>query len=193
MILPHRIAQAVAQGEVRLAFRRWARPRVAAGQTFRTSAGMVAIDAIDPVDPGTLTDRDAHDAGYGSAAELAATFRGASTDPVFRIVLRWAGPDPRDAVSADADLTADDVAELDAALDRLDRTGSWTGPVLRRIATAPGVAAARLADELGYQKHDLKLRIRKLKALGLTHSLPVGYQLSPRGAAYLDRTRRPDG
>ena len=30
-----------------------------------------------------------------------------------------------------------------------------------------------------------KLNVRKLKALGLTESLEVGYRLSPRGAAYL--------
>jgi hypothetical protein len=28
--------------------------------------------------------------------------------------------------------------------------------------------------------------VRKLKNLGLTMSLPVGYELSPRGQAYLD-------
>jgi hypothetical protein len=28
--------------------------------------------------------------------------------------------------------------------------------------------------------------VRKLKALGLTESLEVGYRLSPRGRAYLD-------
>jgi hypothetical protein len=30
--------------------------------------------------------------------------------------------------------------------------------------------------------------VRKLKALGLTESLPVGYRLSPRGRAYLARS-----
>jgi hypothetical protein len=30
--------------------------------------------------------------------------------------------------------------------------------------------------------------VRKLKALGLTESLEVGYRLSPRGRAYLART-----
>ena len=31
-----------------------------------------------------------------------------------------------------------------------------------------------------------KLDVRKLKNLGLTYSLEVGYRLTPRGAAYLD-------
>jgi hypothetical protein len=32
--------------------------------------------------------------------------------------------------------------------------------------------------------------VRKLKALGLTISLPIGYQLSPRGEMYLRRSSR---
>ena len=31
-----------------------------------------------------------------------------------------------------------------------------------------------------------KVDVRKLKALGLTESLEVGYRLSPRGRAFLD-------
>ena len=35
------------------------------------------------------------------------------------------------------------------------------------------------------ERADFKLNIRKLKALGLTISLEVGYRLSPRGVALL--------
>jgi hypothetical protein len=35
--------------------------------------------------------------------------------------------------------------------------------------------------------------VRKLKNLGLTHSLEVGYRLSPRGIAYLRLTGRARG
>jgi ribosomal protein S19E (S16A) len=31
-----------------------------------------------------------------------------------------------------------------------------------------------------------KLRVRRLKELGLTESLPKGYRVSPRGRAFLD-------
>ena len=37
-----------------------------------------------------------------------------------------------------------------------------------------------------------KERVRRLKALGLTESLEVGYRLSPRGQAFLDELRRLD-
>ena len=42
----------------------------------------------------------------------------------------------------------------------------------------------------GQDKMSFKLNVRKLKTLGLTESLEVGYRLSPRGAALLDELRR---
>jgi hypothetical protein len=59
--------------------------------------------------------------------------------------------------------------------------------VLRLIADRPGTRAADLAAELGREKLPFKAEVRKLKELGLTESLQVGYRLSPRGRAYLGR------
>ena len=43
-------------------------------------------------------------------------------------------------------------------------------------------------------KAGFKVNVRKLKGLGLTESLKVGYRLSPRGEAVLGRLRdRSDG
>jgi hypothetical protein len=39
----------------------------------------------------------------------------------------------------------------------------------------------------------MKVDIRKLKSLGLTISHDVGYELSPRGTAYLSWLERRDG
>jgi biotin operon repressor len=50
-----------------------------------------------------------------------------------------------------------------------------------------------LAETLGRERFALKTDIRKLKRLGLTLSLEVGYELSPRGQAYLDTTTCQDG
>jgi Mn-dependent DtxR family transcriptional regulator len=62
--------------------------------------------------------------------------------------------------------------------------------VLRLIAERPGVRAGDLAASLGRDQPSFKLDVRKLKKLGLTISLEVGYALSPRGQAYLDARRR---
>lgn len=47
--------------------------------------------------------------------------------------------------------------------------------------------AADLAGAAGVERDRLKADVRKLKELGLTESLVVGYRLSPRGAAVLAR------
>jgi uncharacterized protein with von Willebrand factor type A (vWA) domain len=92
-------------------------------------------------------------------------------------------------VLAQADgLAPDDLAELDTRLARLDRAsrhGAWTRPTLQLIARRPAVRAGDLADELGRERLPFKADVRKLKNLGLTLSLDVGYRLSPRGEAYL--------
>jgi hypothetical protein len=55
------------------------------------------------------------------------------------------------------------------------------------IARRPGVRAADLAAEVGRERLPFKADVRKLKRLGLTEALEVGYRLSPRGRAYVGR------
>jgi hypothetical protein len=141
------------------------------------------------VDPERITNADARRAGFGSRNEVIAALRGDPDLPVYRIRLHAAnGPDPRDELAGTERLTADDVAELDRRLGRLDRAsanGPWTAAVLDAIAKRPGVRAADLATSFGRDRQRFKLDVRKLKNLGLTISLEVGYRLSPRGEAYL--------
>ena len=117
---------------------------------------------------------------------------GASELPTYRIRFRLAdGPDPRSVLAATVTLSDDDVAEIRLRLARLDRSsshGSWTAEVLRTIAARPGVRAADLAAGFGRETQAFKVDVRKLKNLGLTSSLEVGYRVSPRGEAYLATT-----
>jgi hypothetical protein len=46
------------------------------------------------------------------------------------------------------------------------------------------VRAPDLAARMGRETLPFKRDVRKLKELGLTESLEVGYRLSPRGRAY---------
>jgi hypothetical protein len=57
--------------------------------------------------------------------------------------------------------------------------------VLRLIADNPGVVSTDLAPQVGMERPPFKLNVRKLKASGLTESLEIGYQVSPRGRAVL--------
>jgi hypothetical protein len=189
MRFERRLRDGIADGSVTVMFRRWRRPQAVAGHRYRTGRSMIEVESMDVVDPERITDTDAKRAGYPGSAALVADLRGEPDLPVYRIEFRRLDePDPRDVLAADDVLTADDVAEVDRRLDRLDRAsaaGPWTAATLTAIAGHPGTRAADLAAALGRETPPFKVDVRKLKNLGLTHSLEVGYRLSPRGAAYL--------
>jgi hypothetical protein len=196
VLVERRAREGIFDGSVTVLVRRWRRPQATAGGVYRTAAGRIAVDQVTVVDPAALTDATARAAGYTTADELRARLRGDEGDPVYVLRVRpAAGPDPRAELSADDRLTPADVAELDRRLDRLDRasrTGPWTMSVLTAIEAEPGRRAGDLAAAAGRETQPYKLDVRKLKALGLTLSLPVGYRLSPRGTAYLRTTTRAD-
>jgi hypothetical protein len=81
-----------------------------------------------------------------------------------------------------------ELADIGRRLARLDArpTGPWTREILAWIRDHPRVVSKELAALRGVDLLPMKADIRKLKALGLTISHDVGYELSPRGAAYLD-------
>ena len=56
---------------------------------------------------------------------------------------------------------------------------------LALIKKSPGVRAPSLAEEVGVDTARFKTNVRKLKSVGLTESLVVGYRLSPHGKAAL--------
>ena len=94
--------------------------------------------------------------------------------------------------SDNARLTQQEIAAIDARLDLLDRAsrhGTWTRPILQIIARHRGTPAAELSLGFGREKRRLQADIRKLKELGLTRSLDSGYELSPKGEAYLEALR----
>jgi hypothetical protein len=70
-------------------------------------------------------------------------------------------------------------------MDARSESGPWTHRTLALIQKHPGVRAGDLAVEMNQERLDFKHNVRKLKALGLTESLAVGYRLSPRGIAIM--------
>jgi hypothetical protein len=179
----------IADGTIDLAFRRWRRPRVRPGSRQRTAIGVVEVDAVDEVSPGDITDRDAARAGFTSRGALLAALDGRD-GAIHRVRLHLAGPDPRVALREQDQVSATELIEIRRRLDRYDaasRHGPWTRTVLELIGDHPGTRAGDLAARLGRETQPFKLDVRKLKELGLTESLRVGYRLSPRGRAVLRR------
>jgi predicted transcriptional regulator len=188
VLISRATAEGIADGSVTVAYRRWDRPRVRPGGTQRTGVGVVRFDTVEEVDPATLTEADAARAGVRSLAALLRLLDRRDGALVYRIQVRLAGADPRVALREQAELSDDDRRALDRRLDRMDaarETGPWTREVLRLIARRPGVRAPDLAESLGRETLPFKRDVRKLKELGLTRSLEVGYEISPRGGAYL--------
>jgi hypothetical protein len=186
MLFNQKALRGIAAGDVTLAFRRWRRPTVKAGGRLRTRVGVLAIESVEEIDPDEVTDADALRAGLSDRAALLSGLR--DEGRLYRIAFHLAGPDPRVSLRERTDISPADRAELDRRLARLDaasRHGKWTAEVLRLIAERPGTRAADLAAALGREKAPFKADVRKLKELGLTESLEVGYRLSPRGRAYL--------
>jgi hypothetical protein len=174
--------------EIDLAFRKWHRPTVKAGGTLNTAVGVLAIDAVDIVDESAITVDEALRAGYGSVEALRTELGRRTEGSVYRVQLHHVGDDPRIALREDADLDADQLEAIGSRLDRLDRARGepWTRAVLELIRARPATRAPDLAASFGRETKAFKTDVRKLKSLGLTESLVVGYRLSPRGERFLD-------
>lgn len=186
----------IAAGELTLTFRRWRSPQARVGGRYRVGAGAVEVQEVRKIAPEELTTSDARAAGHDSPAEALAEIerqrrRGADPDaPLYRVAFRYAGAhvDPRKRLAADDALRGEAVDDLVSRLAKLDarsQRGAWTRATLEAIAAQPGRRAGDLAAAVGCETTRYKADVRKLKALGLTISLEVGYQLSPRGEALL--------
>jgi biotin operon repressor len=189
VLFEQRLRDGLHDGSITLAFRRWRRPQVVAGHHYRTRLDMVCAEAIDEVTPTEITKAQAREAGYPDVAALLANLRGDPDLPLYRIRFRRLDePDPRDTLAATATLSDDEAASIAARLARMDaasRRGPWTAAILAQIASKPAVSSEFLAEAIGWERAEFKVHVRRLKALGLTISLDVGYRLSPRGQAYL--------
>jgi hypothetical protein len=177
-------------GDFTVTFRLWTRARVTVGKTYPTPwGGGYRIDAVDVVRAGDVEDADAWAAGSPDRAALlkkVASFakKEIGADAVLtRVRLAYVDEAPRKpALSVD---------EAIARLRRLDENAGrpWTQATLAAIEREPRVLARVLAEGLGRERLPFKVDVRKLKALGLTISHDVGYELAPLGQAVLDRLR----
>lgn len=193
MLLPPKVAHGVADGSMTVAFRRWKKQAVKPGSEFKTVAGVVRVVAVRAVRPEKITKADAVRAGHPDADSVRKRLAGEDDWTTYRIELEYAGADPRVALRESAALTPEDVAAIDAKLDRLDRAsshGAWTMRTLDLIRQHPQRRAPDLAEIEGRETAPFKIDVRKLKGMGLTVSFAVGYELSPRGLAYLALTER---
>jgi len=178
----------IRNGRITLAFRRWRRPTVRTGGTLLLPIGQLQITEVRQIAEEDITDDDARRAGYGSREELQGELAGRTEGAIYRIELGRLGPDPRVALREQDSLSDGEQAALTAKLAKLDANapgGPWTRRVLELIRDNPAVRAGDLCEAVRMERLPFKAYVRKLKALGLTESLDVGYRLSPRGEVLL--------
>jgi hypothetical protein len=151
------VLRRIGEGEVMLAFRRWRRPAVRAGGTLRTSAGVLAIESVDVVDERDVTERTLAGQALPTARRCSGRDRG----------------------------TGRCTGSSSGWPDRIPASRSAGGGRSRTTSARRSTRASPdLAATMGRETAPFKADVRKLKELGLTESLPVGYRLSPRGRAY---------
>ncbi len=193
MLFPHHIWRAIKQGEVKLAFRKWKLSRVKPGRMIRSAFGVIMVDEIKEIHLEEITQEDAHMAGYEHLQILIDALYAIPEGLIYKIQLHYHSEDDRISLSADAQLSDADYQKIDASLKKFDKhsnRGDWTMNVLHLIKKHPHTKASELADMLEMEKDWLKINIRKLKNLGLTISHDVGYSISPRGKAFLEKKRQ---
>lgn len=178
----------IAAKRVTVAFRRWRKPSITAGGALMTAVGVLAIESVEKSALARITEDDAKAAGFPTRAALLKEIARHPGGDLYRVKFRLGGADPRIALRQDGHLSKTEMKNVLAALSRLDQTsehGAWTAATLRLIDKYP---ARRAPDLAASQRRDpmiFKRDVRKLKELGLTEALEIGYRLSPRGRAVL--------
>jgi hypothetical protein len=177
-------------GAITLTYRRWQKPHVRPRGRYRCHPiGVLEVDDIALVAVASISEDDARRAGFTTRAELVAYL--AELGPlepateVYRVALHHGGDGDRVELALDDRIAADDVAAIRIRLARLDKAKPWTRRTLALIDKHPRVAASKLAKMVKRETQPFKTDVRKLKKLGLTQSFEVGYEISPRGRAYL--------
>ena len=184
-------------GAITLTFRRWDKPHVKAGGRYRCHPiGVIEVDRVELVKVADIAAVDAERAGFESRQHLVEYMRsktaGALNDKteLWRVEMHHAGDGDRVSIAMEDKLSPDDVEAIRAKLERMDAKQAWTAETLAIITKRPRVAASKLAAELGRDTAPFKADVVKLKKLGLTQSFEVGYEIAPRGRAYLVAARK---
>jgi hypothetical protein len=188
MLFQRRFHEGIRSGAIGCTVRIWQRPRVKVGGRYALGGGAVVVDTIREASLDEITPALARRCGFGSLVDLLKTAKHGAGERVFVIEFHYDGRASARAKPSTGRASAEELAALVQRLDAMDRrskAGAWTVPTLRAIEALPGVLAARLASSLGRPRDEFKRDVRKLKALGLTSSLEIGYRLTPKAESLL--------
>lgn len=189
MLLNKQVLEGIVAGRISLAFRKWKRPTVKTGGTLKTRIGVLAIDSVKPIAISKITSSQARQAGYETRVQLIRDLNRRQEGTIYRIEFHFLGADPRIQLRQQSKFTSVEIEQLRQKLQQKDARSQWpwTLATMQLIAENPGRRAPDLACELDMDTKRFKANVRKLKELGLTESLQIGYRLSQRGKALLEK------
>lgn len=180
----------VTKGEITVSYRLWRTAKVKSGKSYRTPLGTIAIDGVQVIPAAMIARRDVRLTGCKNMAEIRElagehTKTHVTDDTLLhRVEFRFLG-DVAPAPTATRTLDLEEIAMRLANMDKRSPRGAWTHAVMQSIADQPQVPARILSAQLDWERLDFKAHVRKLKALGLTISHEVGYEISETGRRYL--------
>ena len=189
MLFQRRFHEGIRSGEIRCTVRIWQRPHAKVGGRYALGGGgAIVVDKIQETRLDDITSALAQRCGFPSLVDLLKTAKHGPGERVFVIDFHYDGKARARPKLKDGAVSSEELALLVQRLDAMDRrsqVGAWTLATLRAIKARPGVLAATLARSLGRPRDEFKRDVRKLKHLGLTFSLEIGYRLTPKGEALL--------
>ena len=177
--------EAIAAGQITVTFRLWKRLHAKVGGQYTVGPVVIEVDSIEMIPFHAVTKRDIKLAGASSRDALRerAAHAGPIDDDtlVYRIEFHVVGAkSTRTATPFDDDHVALVNTKLDA-MDARSKADAWTRVTLRLIAEHEAMVSTDLAAQMHRPRMEFKADVRKLRALGLTESLEVGYRLTPLG------------
>ena len=200
LLFQKRFQAGIVDGSVTTTLRQWEKSRVKPGGRYRVHPiGVIVVDSVEKVSIASITEQDAVGCGFTAKSELLEYLgrysERSSVTPdgeVWRIDFHHGGEDDRIESALDRSISHELYVELRRKLEGYDKrsaSGAWTRRTLKIIETNPRIAASKLAPKLRMETLPFKANVVKLKKLGLTMSFEVGYEVSPRGQAFIKRDR----
>lgn len=190
MIFKYNQLVGIKSGKITLTFRRWEKASVKEGSTIRNEMGVIRIDGVEKIAEKSITKAHAVSAGYTELESLLKDLNKRTIGSVYKISLSYQSADPRIKLRSQTSLSDEEFQKINTKLERLDKTdGPWISDTLKLIEKHSERRAGDLADMIGMERLDFKLKVRKLKNLGLTISHEVGYSISPLGKLVMSKLK----
>jgi hypothetical protein len=178
--------QAIANGKITTSLRNWKSPQAKVGGRYNiTPFGAIEVSSVSVTTLNKVLDTDIIRSGFCARDALEAFLNVAPSEPIYQVDFHYLGAAAINKPTTHQ-LDKDALDDVIGRLARMDKNTAWTKLALTLIKSHPATRAGDLAPQCNMDMQTFKRNVRKLKTLGLTESLEIGYQLSPRGVQVYD-------